>query len=332
MDDAPRLPPPVSVPRDLLERGASFAFVNLVHRIRQVFGGSPIGTTGPVSREAVLFRSTPSLGFPASEVTAVTATPATSCLPWPIQLDVAFLGLYGPSSPLPAFWTERIVQSHDGAENLRDFLDLFGHPLVALAYRIWRHHRVERHFGADDDSTSAASILALAGVSAAPPQRDGRLQWARLLPLCGLLAQHTRSAETVRRVVSGYFGVPVQVEEWVRRKVDVPADQRFELGSPAAALGTGTLLGDCVPDAAGAVTIVLGPLPPSDFDSLLPDGARRSELEALMKLAVREPREVRIDLVFDGNGGGFSLGAGRIGWTAWLAGDGVCMRCPTGVV
>jgi type VI secretion system protein ImpH len=332
MNDISQSQPIIFLPHGLQSDGRLYAFANIVREILRTYGTShPIGTTGPVAQEPVLFRSTASLGFPPSDITSFVATQPANGQTWPIEIEVAFLGLYGPSSPLPAFWSERIVQGEDGAENLRDFLDLFGHPLIGLAYRIWQHYRVELHLDVNGPDTTAHNVLALAGLAADSSLAEDGLEWQRLLPLCGLLAQHSRSAEVVRRIVAVYFGVPVQVEEWLRCKVAIPPPQLFKIGSPAVRLGTGTVLGDIVPDAGGSMTMVLGPLKLEDFESFLPDGDRRKSLEALIRLALRDPLECGIDLVLAGDSGGFRLGTGRTGWTTWLAGGASTMRCPTGV-
>ncbi len=317
--------------QELTARGAMFAFPEAVRLLALALQAPrPIGTTGPVEEERVLFRSAPSLGFPASDIAAITLSPESNAV-WPAQMEVNFLGLYGPASPLPTPWTERIVMDEGGAPNLRDVLDLFGHPLVGLAYRIWRHYRLHLQFQPAATDPASHAALAMAGLLTSQGWADDALDPLRLLPLCGLLAQHSRSAEVIRRIVAGYFGVPVEVEEWLPRMAPIPADQLFLLGEPQAALGRGTVLGDSVPDAAGIVAIVLGPLSAEEFDDFLPGGAARRSLAALLRVAVREPVECRIDLVLRNDApGGLVLGSGRLGWTTWQDGQDTLRRCPTG--
>jgi type VI secretion system protein ImpH len=311
----------------------NYSFANLVYTLsRKLDPTHQIGTTASIEHEPILFRSTPSLGFPASDVSSVLALSEEGRLPWPVQVDVSFLGLYGPSSPLPAFWTERIIRADDGSENLRDFMDLFGHPLIGLAYRIGHHYRIDLQLADDIASPTMRAILSLAGIAGEQSLIGDGLEWRRLLPLCGLLAQHSRSAETVRRVVSGYFDVPVQIEEWVPRKVDIPIPQLFTLGSPALALGRNTVIGGTVRDISGCVVVALGPLSSTDFEAFLPGGDRRKPLEALLRLALREPLECQIDLIRDGENDGFALGMGRIGWTTWQSGGSGTMRCTAGSI
>jgi len=318
---------------DLAAEAGTIAFQEAVRLLHRAAGSSrPVGTTGAPAEEPVLFRSAPSLGFPGADIAAIRPAAADGGSVWPAEMEVNFLGLYGPSSPLPTFWTERIVMDVDGAANLRDFLDLFGHGLVALAYRIWRHHRLHLRFDGRARDPGSRAVLALAGVFADPDRSDHALDLPRLLPVCGLLAQYSRSAEVVRRVVAGYFGVPVAIEEWLPRMAPIPEDQLFDLGAPEIALGTGTVLGEAVPDIAGAVCVVLGPFSVERFAAFLPDGADRRALVALLHLAIREPVECRIDLILAADEpGGLVLGSGRLGWTTWQGGAGTERRCPAGV-
>lgn len=317
----------------LTAHARELTFAGAVDALLQAFGSQvQVGTTGPVEQETILFRATASLGFPGSDTTTITARTTGDGDCWAAEMQVSFLGLYGPSSPLPSFWTERIVQDPDGGRNLRDFLDLFDHPLIALVYRAGRHYQIHRHFDRSLGQAVPRALMALAGQFSGTALAKS-LDWARLLPFCGLLAQSSRSPEIIVRIVSGYFEVPAAVEQWLPRMVPIPPDQSFALGSPQAALGIGTILGDSVPDVTGAVALVLGPLSRDAFEALLPGGANRSELRALLHMTLRQPIACQLDLLLDpDDAGGLVLGQGRLGWTTWQAGGDGPLRCPTGLI
>ncbi len=311
----------------------TIAFAEAVTRLAQRLGApSPVGAGGKAADEKILFRAQPSLGFPPSDVAAIRFPAEAKAASWPAaEMEVTFLGLYGPASPLPPAWTERIVMEEEGAENLRDLLDLFGHPLVALAFRIWRHHRLDLRFDPRATDPGSRAALALAGVVVEEGARDPDLDPMRLLPLSGLLAQHARSAEVLRRAIAEYFAIPAAIEEWVPRMAPIPEDQQFRLGDPALSLGHSTVLGEAVPDVAGAVTIVLGPLSLPAFEAFLPGGAARRSLAALLRLVVREPLAFSVDLVLEKDApAGFALGDGRLGWTTFQEAPDTLRRCPTG--
>ena len=318
---------------DLTQHPGAQTFAGAVDALLQAFGGgAQVGAVGPVEQETILFRAAASLGFPAADIASVSARTQGSDGGWPAEMEVTFLGLYGPSSPLPPFWTERIIQDSDGGENLRDFLDLFNHPLIALVYRVIRHYQIDRHFDRVPGRPAERMLMALAGQFGETAMANS-LDWPRLLPFCGLLAQSSRSPDIVARIVAGYFDVPVTVDQWLPRAVPIPPDQLFTLGNPQAGLGTGTVLGSSVPDIAGTVGLVLGPLSREAFETFLPDGTHRAELRALLQIILREPIGCLLDLLLDpAAADGLVLGQGRLGWTTWQAGGEGPLRCPTGLI
>lgn len=54
--------------------------------------------------EPVLFRANPSMGFPSADLNQ-----ASELENGKVELEVNFMGLYGPSSPLPSYFTEQII-------------------------------------------------------------------------------------------------------------------------------------------------------------------------------------------------------------------------------
>lgn len=339
-----------TIANTVISLGRAPAFANALRALENTVARSgrtlrPIGTTGPPGQEAILFRAAPSLGFAPADIAAMRPGAGE----WPAEMDVAFLGLYGPASPLPSSWTERIVMGNPGSDNVRDVLDLFNHPLIALSWRITRSGRVDWLWapgiwapGTTVPSTAPTDVpstaaLALAGIipGAARADEDSasaspRLDPLRLLPLAGLLAQYSRGARVVAAIVSRYFGLPARIDEWIPARARIPADQQFRLGQPAATIGDASL-GETVPDVSGVVRLVLGPLPLHIFVDFLPDGARRPALHALLALAIREPVRVELDLVMDPHGSaGMVLGATQLGWTSWADGPGEAGRTPAG--
>ncbi|MCK8784362.1 type VI secretion system baseplate subunit TssG [Roseomonas sp. NAR14] len=314
----------------------------------------PAGTTGTAAEEAILFRSVPSLAFPPADIAALRCAERAGegDNDWPVEMEVAFLGLYGPASPLPVQWTEQIVTDQPGARNLRDVLDLFAHPLVGLAWRLWRGNRLHLHWmergseaGRDIVSVAALALGGLVpgggpgggpgegpGGGPGDGQEDGagELDPVRLLPLCGLLARYSRGADTVAGIVAAYLGVETRLEEWVPSRVPVPADQLFRLGDRAATPGE-VVLGESVCDVSGTVRLTLGPLPAATFQALLPGGPLRRTLAALLRLALRDPLRVELDLLLaPGQSPGLVLGGGQLGWTSWAGGPGEVGHGPPG--
>ena len=87
------------------------------------------------------FRPLLSFAFPATDVERVERVGDGDGTRPPYRVTVNFLGLYGESSPLPAFLTEELMADDPEDSPRRDFLDLFHHRLVSLFYRCWQKYR-----------------------------------------------------------------------------------------------------------------------------------------------------------------------------------------------
>lgn len=319
-------PPPWVAPV-LAWLGPHPAFVAAVRALDaagRAAGRNPVGTLGPPERETVLFRAQPSLGFPAGEIASLLP----GARAWPAEMEVSFLGLYGPSSPMPPGWTERITQEDAGARNLRDLLDLFTHPAVGLLFRAWHASRPELLWQDDASDIASVAALALAGVM---PGAPAGLPAQRLLPVAGLLAAYARGASTLESAVALAFDTKVEVEEWVLQHVAVPDGQRALLGGAGARLGE-AVAGERVPDVSGCVRLRIGPLALGAFVALLPGGSRRAELDCLLRVVVADPVRVEVELVLAGGQSlGATLGATRLGFTSWIGDPEQDRMCPAGV-
>lgn len=293
-----------------------------------------VGELGPAASEAIRFRGTPSLGFPASDITGielVDARPpsdddAQSFVPARrAVLACAFLGLYGSSSPLPAAYAERILWTATDDTRLRDFLDLFNHRLLSLMFRSWQKYRAYADARHDGTELLAARLFALGGVGDARAQLAPHIDPGRLLRFVGLLRLHNRSARIIAQMVSGYFdGLPVTVEELVERTVVLPEWQRNGLGTSLCRLGQDFVLGNRMQDGAGKIRVHVGPLDREAFPRFLPDGDAHRALGALIHLLLPTPLDVDVVLTLEEAAvPPFRLGTGesRLGWSSW-AGDG----------
>jgi len=275
---------------------------------------APIGSTRSPAQEAVRFKANASFAFPASEIASVAPSAE---IPDGVDVRINLLGLYGPSSPLPTSYTERIIHA-ENSNALGDFLDLFNHRFAGLLYLALRHYQHHLRYetqGADPISQAVAALFGL------PPlvgdaRADGRRPM--LLPYTGLLAMHSRSAASVGRVVSHFFAFECEVEEFVPRWIAVPDDARFSLGGADRELGVDTILGETMEDATGHFRLWCGPLPFARYKELLPDRPQTKDLHWLIDFIVRDPLSRDIGFRLEaGTTPDWLLGEGELGWTTW---------------
>src|SRR4051812_39903653 len=128
------------IQRSLFERGYCFEFFQAVRLLQRMYlDRGAVGTTSRARDEVCRFESHASLAFPPSAIHAITETKQK---PVPVQLTVAFMGLFGEEGVLPAWYTERIIArklQRDGV--LEAFLNLFNHRVISLFYQAWQKHR-----------------------------------------------------------------------------------------------------------------------------------------------------------------------------------------------
>ncbi len=241
----------------------------------------------------IRYRALASLGFPASDMSSGRWFEEADREF--IELTVSFMGLYGPASPLPVYYTERVLQSDDPHHPSRDLMDLFNHRLIGLLQTCWEKYRYFIQYRIDGQDHYSRWLLSLAGVSQTLLKEDSRLQWHRLLPFAGVLAGNNGSADLMAKVIAQYFHLPeVDFEPWVSRIVDVPATQCNAMGMHNSKLGNDLIMGDAIQDCMGKFKIHLKELNNRLFRAFLPDGVHFDELIELLQLLLVDPLEYEL--------------------------------------
>lgn len=245
------------------------------------------------SVDRVRFKSSASLGFPGSDVVALESESAQR-----YSLEVSFLGLQGAQSPLPGYYLEVLaheVAHHEGVAG--DFLDFFNHRLLTLVHRAWRKYRhyVRYQDGASDGFS--ATVFALVGLADSRLRGETPINWSKMLAYTGLLAGRSRSPEVVCSIVGHCFDLDgVAIEQWVRRWVTIPDDQRSRAGLGSTTLGNDMVAGERVADVSGKFALCLRGLSLPRFRDFLPDGVEYASLKTLVDFVLREPMAYDLEL------------------------------------
>jgi len=282
---------------------------------------APVGHQGPVAKESVRLRSNLSFAFATSDITEIRDLPASDGIPR-FEITAAFLGLYGTDSPLPTYFTERLLHDQDEDSVQREFLDLFQHRILSLFYRAWEKYRYDAQFRDDGSDFLSRRLLSLLCLDPGSLPKDHRVPAVRLLGFAGLLTQVPHSADTLRGVLADYFEeMPVHIEQCVGRWLPIPEDQRNRLGAMNSRLGQDTSLGDRVFDRSCTFRVGFGPLGLDDFMSLLPCGDRMPEARELVDLVNGDGLDYEIELQLNEEEIPplqLSGPTARLGWSSWL--------------
>lgn len=201
------------------------------------------------------------------------------------RMTPAFMGLLGAQGTLPAHYTERLQQwQHANRDEApRAFLDMFSGRMLALYYEAWRKYRVE-YAAAGRGDAFRAQLLALVGSPGAEEGLDATgpgVPEAVIAYFAGLLQQRPRSAAMLERLLGGYFGLPVVLEQAVGHWSRMAPHEQCALGAHAC-LGENTMLGERSwrPDLRARLRI--GPLSRKVFERFLPSGDMAAALRRIL--------------------------------------------------
>jgi type VI secretion system protein ImpH len=301
-----------------------FSFFQAVRLLERLHPQSvPLGRQGPAEREAIRFRPNASLAFPTCDVETIELNGTEGDQLPHFLMTVNFLGLYGPASPLPTFYTEEVLSADLDESNRRHFLDLFHHRLIALLYRCWEKYRYYVLYQPGATDQFSQWMFALIGLEDSALRAESSIQWPRLLPYLGLLGMKSHSATVLAKVVSHYFGgLPTQIEQCVERWVRLAADQRAVLGEANCALGVDSILGDSVYDRSGKFAVHIGPVDFATFWKFLPPGEYYRTVRELIVFGLtdRLAYDVEVSLL-SAEIPPLELAVEspcRLGWSTWL--------------
>ena len=265
-----------------------FQAVRLLERLRP--NSIPLGEGSDPRREAVRLRSGLDLTFPASPVHALNSgdKPLSTAGPLP-ELTANFMGIGGFVGPLPVPFSELILaRLRERDTGPRDFLDLFNHRVLSIAYRIRRHHRVGYERGNPEQHRFADALFALMGLGmSGDALRDRqRVPDRAYLRYAGLLAQRPRSLSGLSAMLSDHLRAPVRVDPWRGAFRPLDDDQHTRIGVLGAtnnALGHNVVLGTSVWDSHAGVTVRVGPVGYQKYHEFLPGAAGLQALSQLTR-------------------------------------------------
>lgn len=257
------------------------------------------------------------------------------------QLSVNFLGLYGAASPLPAFYSEAILQSENSDDATKDFMDLFNHRMISLVYKCWEKYRYykiykkkvyknklyknksSRNRDELDCDPFSNWMFALCGLVRPEQRNDPDIDWERLLPFIGMLGMRCHSASMIESILRYYFRFKyLSVCANMQRFVEIEDDQQNRLGQQCATLSHDLVLGDKVEDRSGKFRIKITNLSYEQFVKFLPDGDYYVPLGKIINYILRDQLDYDIELqllkqevptllLSDYN-------QEKLGWTTWI--------------
>ena len=329
-EDAPRPAAEISryaqVQRLLRTVPWEFQFFQAVRLLEQMQPGrQTIGRFVTPTREVVRFRATPMMAFPASQIQGLIWTEDDDDRQPVLMLN--FMGMTGPLGVMPLYYTELIMERvRQKDRTLLTFLDMFNHRMVSLFYQAWEKYRLTIAYERGEGNRFSHLLRDIIGMGTPHLERRQVILDDSLLFYTGLLAMHTRPAESLRQILWDYFDVPVEIEQLVGawHTLEVPNQCKFDKANTySEQVGLGAIVGDEIWDQQSGVRIRLGPLSLKQYLDFLPTGAAYEPLQALLRFYSGWEIDYEVQLVLRKDEvPGCLLGdeteAGpKLGWVCW---------------
>lgn len=303
-----------------------FSFYRAVHLLESLFPQKKsIGQTLSPKEEAVRFSVKPSLVFPPSDISNLEHPDETK----PVNMEVAFMGMIGPSAVLPHWYNElaleRIKQKDQA---LISFLNLFQHRLLSLFYLAWKKHRLEINYLSGAKDRFSQYLLSLIGLGTPGLAKRMGFPLESLLFHGGHLSKLIPSALAIEATVEYFVDTKVKVEQFINRLIGIDLEDQTQLGSANSRLGGDTLCGNSAWESQTKFRLHIGPVNLNHFLRLLPSGKILGPVFSLVRYRVGPEYEfdlllyLRREEVPSCQLGMETPGGPRLGWTTWIKSPG----------
>jgi type VI secretion system protein ImpH len=259
----------------------------------------PVGEDSRPQEELIRFRSLPSLSFPSASIDALTRkAPAASWIERPpFELVVTFLGLMGSSGALPQHYTSLVIERCKQRDfSLRDFLDLLNHRAISLFYRAsekyrlpFRYERRQADPAARGPDQVTYALMGLVGIATPGLQKRLAVDDETLVYYSGFYAHQPRAAVPLERLLSDYFGLPVELEQFLGRWQYLDKGQqnfvagRHDPDSRNRELGKNFIVGRRFWDVQSKFRIRIGPMSYVRYCEFMPTGRALRKLVDLSR-------------------------------------------------
>ena len=319
-----------SIEEQLYDRFYEFSFYKAVDLLENFNGDrKKIGKTLEPGKESVRFSVKPGFAFPPSDISEIKKNSTTG----QAEMEVAFMGLIGPSGLLPNWYNELAIEREKNKDHaLVEFFNLFHHRLISLFYLAWKKQRFPENYqpGAGDRLSRYLLSLAGLGTSGMP----GKLGVPResLTFYSGLLSLPTASAASIETVIEYFSGAKTQVEQFVQRSVPLEKDDWTSLGSAHATLGHDAVCGTEIKECQTKFSVNLGPVGYKKYMRLMPVGDLLFPVFSMVRYMVGIEFEFEIRIFLKKEEvpmcvlGEKGPGAPLLGWTSWTSTKGYDFR------
>ena len=210
------------------------------------------------------------------------------------EININFMRLVGSNGVLPPHYTEKTInQLRKKNRALQDFYDIFHHHLIRLFYDVWvknkcvlQYEDYKAHSKTTDDFTQ--TLLALSGIN------NEALSIESIAYYASIFANSTRSTANLKILLSGYFKVPVEINEFQSEWISLQPESFSYLPSfknkngNNALLGMNATIGTRVFYCQRKINVIIGPLDNDQFSQFMLGKKVLSALQQFIQTYVGE--------------------------------------------
>lgn len=313
-----------SLADQLYENPQAFDFLQVVRILRAMdpSGRNQLPASDP-SDEFVRFSSEVSFAFPASDVVEISPANDQSLIP---EVKVAFMGLGSAHSmgSLPTAYIEVLLDEPRNRDSaVRDFLDIFNHRLVSLYYGARAKHDPILQLEAGN-SLFERALSALSGLGTEGLRNRVSMDDRALFARAALISMSPIPAVALTGILTSYFEVPFEIDQFIPKWFDVEEEDRTCLGLANSVLGEEVYLGDSIELCQSKFRLRVGPLSWDEYRNFFADGPSFRALLDLLSIAAPNDQDFEVQLVLSSEDTpALQLGhrpndAARLGWSTWL--------------
>jgi type VI secretion system protein ImpH len=306
----------------LLKEFYRFSFFMAVHLLEHMFPDKkPLGKTLSPGEEVVRFSVKPGLAFPPSDISNLKQVNEER----PVDMEVTFMGLIGPSGVLPYWYNELAVERIRQKDfSLTAFLDIFHHRLISLFYLAWKKNRWPVNYlpGAKDKLSSY--LLSIIGLGTSGLAGRIGLPEESLIFYSGLLSRPVPSAVAIEATVEYLSGTRTEVHQFIERLVSFDLEDQTQLGLANGQIGIDAVCGSCAWESQTKFRVNLGPMGYNDFVRFLPSGDMLRPIFSLVRYMVGIEYEFEIRVILKRDEvplctvGMETPASPRLGWSTWV--------------
>jgi len=293
-----------------------------------------INLNTPPHLEPIRFCSSQQLVFPESDISTIKQIKASNSNKW--EISVTFMGITGSSGVMPYHYSELVNERSKKKDYaLKTFFDYFNHRSISLFYQasVKYHYPIEferrnKDFNNVNDQFTNA-LLSLCGFGTKHTRNRLLLSDLTIAYYSGLFSQTLRTKTGLKSILSDYFSVRVEIDEFTGgwcRLIDDAITQlpdKFNKNGLNTQLGHSALLGNFANIPQSKFSIHIGPIPYSEIDNFAPNSDNIIKLKELTHLYIGPEHKFDISLrvIFPNKPKPVSFNRKEnltLGWNTWL--------------